>query len=218
MTSIDTTNKFSFKAVGNLWRRRLKLLTVERDVVNYVQNITSNGTVNSLANEPNLSVQGRSSTTDLANSQSALSLQNSPSTSNLKNITLNNLSVYSSFNCFADFPSSIADYINDTFKNQFKLGHVDMYETDTKSDIQKLPVLLDVRATCSFSNDCKTYFDFDKQYGVETNYEGTMTVDNMFYCCPFHLTNKTSEVCKQAKPLVKKSILRQSTYPTLLVS
>ena len=193
-------------------------MIVEHDEVYYVQNVTSNRTVNSVENELNLNVQGRSSTTDLSNSQSASNLRNSPSTSNLKNITLNYLSVYSSFNCFTDFPSSIADYINDTFKSQFDLGHVDMYDKDTKSDIEKLPVLLDVRATCSFSNDCKTYFDFDKQYGVETNFEGTMAVNNMFYCCPFHLTNKTSEVCKQAKPLVKKSILRQSTYPILLVS
>ena len=218
--SIDTTNKFSFKAVGNLWRKRLKLLVVDREEVYYVHNITSNETVNSNENESNSTSQRRSISTKTTSLQSTLSLKNSSieSPSNLTKIISNNLSVFSSFNCFMDFPSSIAEYLNYTFKSQFELGHVDLYEKDINDDVEKLPILLDVRATCSVDGECKTYFEFDKQYGLQTNYEGNMALDNMFYCCALDLTNTTNELCKQAKPLVKKSILRESKNPVLLVS
>ena len=218
--SIDTTNKFSFKAVGNLWRKRLKLLVVDREEVYYVHNITSNETVKSNENESNSTSQRRSISINTTSLQSALSLQNSSieSPSNFTKRTLNNLSVFSSFNCFMDFPSSIAEYLNYTFKSQFNLGHVDIYEKDIKNDLEKLPILLDVRATCSVDGECKTHFEFDKPYGLETSYEGIMAVDNMFYCCSFDVKNQTSEICKQAKPLVKKSILRESKHPMLLVS
>ena len=220
--SIDTTNKFSFKAVGNLWRKRLKILVVDREEVYYVHNITANETVNSDEKESDstLSSQKRSINSDSKQSSMSLPKSTSPAKLELEKNVLSayHFSVFSSFNCFMDFPSSIADYFNETFKRQFELGHVDLYEKDIKDDVEKLPILLDVRATCSVDGKCKTYFEFDKPYGLETSYEGIMAVDNMFYCCSFDVTNQTSEICKQAKPLVKKSILRESKHPMLLVS
>ena len=197
-------------------RKQLKRLVEERDKVNYIQNLTSN---EEDPNKSNFTIKSNStSSAKITDDNSTMSSLRSKSSVSLSSATSNHLSVFSSFNCFADFPNSIADYLNDTFKNQFELGHIDIYEKDTKEDIDMLPILLDVRATCSLNNYCETYFQFDKQYGIETNYERTIAVDNMFYCCPFQETNKTSDTCKKATPLVKKSILKQSTYPMLMVS
>ena len=185
---------------------------VEREQVNYVHNVTSNGTVDLVENESNVKVLSHSV------DHGVLSGLNRSSNSQYST-TSNHMSVYSSFNCFNDFPSSIAEYVNDTFKKQFELGHADIYaKDDEKIDTEKLPILVDVRVACSLSQDCKAYFKFDKQYGTETNNERTMIIDNMFNCCSVDEVNTTNVICEDAKSMVKKSLVRHSKHPTLLVS
>ena len=179
--------------------------------MNYVHNATtSNRTVDN-----KLKTKGRSTDREISEESQSSSIL----TSNFESRTKNEkLRIFSSFNCFMDFPSSIAEYVNDTFKNEFILSHEDVYAKDKEGEeIEKLPILLDVRVTCSYSQDCTTYFKFDKQYGIETSPERVKTVDNMFHCCTF-VTNQTSETCKEAKSLVQKSLFRHSKNQVLLVS
>ena len=95
----------------------------------------------------------------------------------------NDLLVMASFDCFKPFPSSLVDYLDNTFKNEFVLSHIDIHKK--RPDKEILPVLQRVDAECYKNRECDTNFEYDKQYGHRTTHDNIAKVRGVFYCCYF---------------------------------
>ena len=93
------------------------------------------------------------------------------------------LVVMASFDCFRPFPTSLVDYLDNTFKNEFVLSHIDIHKK--RPDKEILPILKKVDAECYQNRECDTNFEYDKQYGDRTTYDNIAKVRGVFYCCYF---------------------------------
>ena len=211
--SIVTTNKYSFKAVGLLHRKGSP--EKRSNEVYYV--VTGNETIKNSTNSANSTESTNNSTVRSNNETTLVLLRNETSFLAEMDSDLNDMLLFSSFNCFLTFPSSITDYINNTFVEQFHLSHIDIFK-DQQTNDKKLPLLKSVFTSCYADQNCSTFFEYDKQYGIDTSHDSIKQVDDMFHCCSYDHINQTSETCKKAKPSVERSLLSQSKRPVLLVS
>ena len=222
--SIESTNKYSFRAVGLLHRKGNKDLKRNEPILDFI----GNETVRNLSSSVNSTKDSNfmSSTTEKSLMVLYQNLKNDSSSDLQRNQTnlelqaendLNDLLPFSSFDCFLTFPKSITDYINNTFIEQFNLSHVDIF-SDQHENEQELPLLKSVFTSCYADQICSTFFEYDKQYGTDTSHDNVIQVNDIFHCCSYDQINQTSETCKKAKPSIKKSILSHSKRPILMVS
>ena len=222
--SIESTNKYSFRAVGLLHRKGDRDRKRNKLFLDFI----GNETVKNLSNSANTTKDPSfiNSTTEInlmdlyqsSKNDSSLDLQRNQTNLEIEvENDLNDLLLFSSFDCFLTFPSSITDYINNTFIEQFNLSHVDIF-SDQHENEQELPLLKSVFTSCYADQICTTFFEYDKQYGIDTSHDNVIQVNDIFHCCSYDQINQTSETCKKAKPSIEKSILSHSKRPVLMVS
>ena len=213
--SIDKTGKYTFKALGLMHRKRHQIKKPEF--------VDQAATYSAESNETDLNATVEETTmfpdwllvTENVTSDQKLDNRTFPTINEVS--TLNKLLPFSSFDCFLEFPQSITDYINTTFLEEYIQLHKDINEKE-KGDIEQLPLLESVRTTCFSDQNCTTYFEYDKQYGINTSHDNVLEITKIFYCCPFKQINTTSEICKYAEPVIERSLMRESKNPLLLVS
>ena len=208
--SIDKTNKMSFNAFGKYYKRARLEMKLARPTVNYVHNSTDD--------------QNQTTTAELSTISSVLPMSNTlPSnhTIIINQVSAKNevdLVVLSSFNCYSKFPEVIHEYINNTFRSEFKLSHNDIHKNyNDSAQEQILPLLTDVSTSCKFGQGCTTTLDYDKQYGTNTTFDNKLLVNGSFYCCSYAVGSADPKVCQEAKLKQDKSTLRESKEPVLLV-
>ena len=127
------------------------------------------------------------------------------------------LQVLSSFDCVKSIPAVLLDYVSSMFLNQYGKSHTD-FHFQQKID-ETLPLLKQFNISCGIEQNCSTFFQYDKQYGLNTTADKTFQRKDVFYCCPsvHNLTNATiSNVCNSAQAVAQKSIFRESKDSTFL--
>ena len=124
--------------------------------------------------------------------------------------------VLSSFECNGSIPSAFTNYVSNTFVTEYERSYGDF--TPNNPSLQMLPKLTDVHIDCILGQPCHTFFEYDKQRGVNSTSDMKYLRENVFYCCPpvDYATNLTVAECNDSKAIMEKSTFRESKKPFLL--
>ena len=221
--STDSTNKFSFKGAGIVYRKSYTLqdkinLLEKKVVVKKLNNSSSANATLSNSREKQYSSPTFSNKTVPNKTSEYISIG-----------TENNhdFRVLSSFECNGSVPSAFKNYISNTFISEYKRSYVD-FNMGNMLNTEALPNLTDVQINCVLDQPCQTLFQYDKQRGLNETYPkenifvGSDKIHprkNVLYCCPpiDYLTDQTlGKECNEAKSVIKKSTFRESKKPFLL--
>ena len=211
--STEQTQKVSFKAAGVKYREQFTVTEIlSRPEVRY-KNTTQNDSSLNTTNENSL----------VAETEPAKNLTNSTLAIDEKQLVGNmkissDLQVLSSFDCVKSIPRVLTDYMSNMFLNQYGRSHED-FHTQQRTDVT-LPKLEKFNIDCGVDQNCSTWFQYDKQYGLSTTADNTYQGKEIFYCCPsvhsLTLNETISKVCRRAQSVAGKSVFRESKEPTFL--
>ena len=218
-SSTDKTNKISFKAAGVKYKQyftvteSLSLPEVRyknTSSYNSMQNYTGQNSINenSLFAETAQVQNSTNSTLNKAGKQPVAR----------ENIEISSdLQVFSSFDCVKSLPTVLLDYISNMFLNEYGRSHND-FHSQQRID-ETLPLLKQFTINCGMDQNCSSFFQYDKEYGLNTTADKTYQRKKLFYCCPSIHNSRNeprSNICKRAQAVVGKSVFRESRNSTFL--
>ena len=219
-TSTDSTNKFSFKGAGVVYRRRYTFgskinLSDKNLVVKKFTNSSSTNQTLSFGKEKRLLLTFPNKTVFYEKIEN----------SSIGTEENRDLRILASFECSGSLPSAFKKYISSTFISEYERSYADF---STENTTISTPNLTDVQINCVLGQPCQTLFQYDKQRGLNQPYPkenifvGSDKIHprkNVFYCCP-STDNFTNQMivkeCKTAKPIIQGSTFRESRKPFLL--
>ena len=228
-TSTDSTNKFSFKGAGTVYRRRYILKKEvespknEFEDTSEVKKMTKQAEekLHNLLDQILLGLASKNETmpnskeTETQNSQSLskTSFYKSSKSKSIDTKRSQDFCVLSSFECNGSIPTAFTSYISSTFVTEYERSYGDFATT-----LQGLPKLTDVQVNCVLGQPCHTLFENDKQRGINSTSDMKYLRENVFYCCPpmDSFTNETVAQCNYSRTIIEKSTFRESKKPFLL--
>ena len=211
-TSIDSTNKFSFKGAGTVYRKRystdneINLSESLNEIVKEARNFSStNGTL-SRSKEKQAFNETYINKTLLDEKIENKLIEPEKS---------RDFRVLSSFECNGSIPSAFTSYVSNTFVSEYGKSFGDFASDNA---YESMPQLNNVQISCTLGLPCHTYFEYDKQRGLNSTSDKKYLRENIFYCCPpvDYFNNVTVAECNDSKTIIEKSTFRESKKPFLL--
>ena len=206
--SIEKTNKVSFKAAGQEYRKQFKVVEIKSLPVAIEEKHTT---------EKDLQKGNFSKALKVKKSTNSSSPRVVKQLATKKTEISLDLQVLSSFDCVRSIPTILLDYISNTFLHEYGRSHKDFHSQHEIDET--LPLLSQFNISCNIDQNCSALFQYDKQYGISTTADKTYSRPDVFYCCPsvHRIRNQTiSNVCEQAQTITGKSIFRESKNSAFL--
>ena len=213
-TSIDSTDKFSFKGAGTVYRRRYTMYKELPKELHLTESDLKRRKLNEILDKILIELDSKNETLSKSKQKQSSNQTHLKKASNneIKSVETGQnkeFRVLSSFDCNGSIPSAFLNYVSNTFTSEYRRSYADFNPKDTSIQFsldkitpelrtmnnftQSFPNLTDVRINCVLGQPCQTLFKYDKQRGLDKQYpkenifsgaDKILPRENIFYCCP----------------------------------